>query len=421
MEKIKFKIHYAWWILVGLCIIVGVSKGALNNSASLFLTPISQDLNIGMGDLTLYLSVSAFVTLIFLPFAGKLVAKFDIRLLIIASIILQAGAYIAFSFMNSVWGWYVFAVPLAVGGTFLTVIVGPVLINQWFKKSSGLALGILTATGGIFGAIAQPIVGRLIVSNGWRFSYVALGVAGLILVVVATVLFIRKMSKEKGLYPYGREESTEENNGKDEDYQEQGVTMADAKKSSAFYALMIFFFLITAIASFMMHVPSYIVDKGYTQEFAGNAMGLYMLGVVFASLIIGVLNDKMGTKKTTILAMILGVVSVLILLFATSSAALIIIALVLFAFVTSGIGIIAPSLTSSLFGNKEYSQIYSTVSLGLAGASIVALPAYGYIFQFTGSYSGGLYAILAMLVINIIAVFIAYRGKEKLEKAGLWN
>src|SRR5690625_5299331 len=205
-KKTKARIHQAWWILVGLCIIVSVGKGVLNNSACLYLTPVSQDLGIGMGDLTLYLSVSAVVTLIFLPFAGKLVAKFDVRMLTIVAIILQAGAYIAFSFMNSVWGWYIFAVPLAIGGTFITVIVGPVLINQWFKKRNGLALGILTATGGILGAIAQPIIGGLIVSNGWRFSYAAMGIAGIALVVISTFVFIKKMAPEKGLGPYGLED-----------------------------------------------------------------------------------------------------------------------------------------------------------------------------------------------------------------------
>lgn len=421
MEKNKSKIHYAWWILVGLCIIIGVSKGALNNSASLFLTPVSNDLGIGMGNLSLYLSISAIVTLVFLPFAGKLVAKYDIRMLIIISIILQAGSFIAFSFMNSVWGWYIFALPLAIGGTFITVILGPVLINQWFKKRSGLALGILAATGGVIGAIVQPIVGKTIVSEGWRFSYVAVGVAAIIFVIIATVVFIKKMSKEKGLYPYGAGDTEGGDQSANIAAADKGVTLANAKKSSAFYALLTFFFLITAIASFMMHIPTYIVTKGFSQEFAGSAMGVYMLGVVFASLIIGLLNDKIGTKVTTILAMILGMVSVFIFLFAATSSAMIFVALILFAFVTSGIGIIAPSLTSSLFGNKEYGQIYSTVSLGLAIASIVAIPAYGYIFQFTGSYSGGLYTILAMLAINIVAVIIAYKGKEKLEKAGLWN
>lgn len=421
MEKNKSKIHYAWWILVGLCIIIGVSKGALNNSASLFLTPVSNDLGIGMGNLSLYLSISAIVTLVFLPFAGKLVAKYDIRMLIIISIILQAGSFVAFSFMNSVWGWYIFALPLAIGGTFITVILGPVLINQWFKKSSGLALGILAATGGVIGAIVQPIVGKTIVSEGWRFSYVAVGIAAIIFVIIATVVFIKKMSKEKGLYPYGAGDTEGGDQSANNAAADKGVTLANAKKSSAFYALLTFFFLITAIASFMMHIPTYIVTKGFSQEFAGSAMGVYMLGVVFASLIIGLLNDKIGTKVTTILAMILGMVSVFIFLFAATSSAMIFVALILFAFVTSGIGIIAPSLTSSLFGNKEYGQIYSTVSLGLAIASIVAIPAYGYIFQFTGSYSGGLYTILAMLAINIVAVIIAYKGKEKLEKAGLWN
>lgn len=421
MERKQSNIHYAWWILVGLCIIIGVSKGALNNSASLFLTPVSNELGIGMGNLSLYLSISAIVTLVFLPFAGKLVTKYDIRMLIIIAIILQAGSFVAFSFMNSVWGWYIFALPLAVGGTFITVILGPVLINQWFKKRSGLALGILAATGGVIGAIVQPIVGKTIVSEGWRFSYVAVGVTAIIFVIIATVVFIKKMSKEKGLYPYG----TGDTEGGDQSAinvaTDKGVTLANAKKSSAFYALLTFFFLITAIASFMMHIPTYIVTKGFSQEFAGSAMGVYMLGVVFASLIIGVLNDKIGTKNTTILSMILGMASVFIFLYAASSSVLIFVALILFAFVTSGIGIIAPSLTSSLFGNKEYGQIYSTVSLGLAIASIVAIPAYGYIFQFTGSYSGGLYTILAMLAINIVAVIIAYKGKEKLEKAGLWN
>lgn len=318
-------------------------------------------------------------------------------------------------------GLYIFALPLAVGGTFITVILGPVLINQWFKKRSGLALGILAATGGVIGAIVQPIVGKTIVSEGWRFSYVAVGVTAIIFVIIATVVFIKKMSKEKGLYPYGTGDTEGGDQSAINAATDKGVTLANAKKSSAFYALLTFFFLITAIASFMMHIPTYIVTKGFSQEFGGSAMGVYMLGVVFASLIIGVLNDKIGTKNTTILSMILGMASVFIFLYAASSSVMIFVALILFAFVTSGIGIIAPSLTSSLFGNKEYGQIYSTVSLGLAIASIVAIPAYGYIFQFTGSYSGGLYTILAMLAINIVAVIIAYKGKEKLEKAGLWN
>lgn len=417
----KRKIHNAWWVLIGLCIIVGLGKGTLNNSAGLFLSAISTDLGIGMGDLTLYFSVSAIVTMLYLPFGGNLIAKYNIRAILIISIICEAGAYIAFSFMNSVWGWYLFAVPLAFGGVFITVIAGPVLISQWFKKHSGLALGILTATGGLFGAFSQPIVGKLIANQGWRFAYVAIGLTAIAIAVPVILLLIKKMNPNKGHTPYGMAESTDENDDTVQNLQNQGVSMAVAKKSAAFYALLLFLFFLTSISSFTVHVPTYLVNQGHEQTFVANAMGVYMLGIVLGALVIGFINDKLGTKKATILSMICGLTSVSLLLFASSSAIVIFIALILFAFVTSGIGILAPSLALSLFGHREYSRIYSTASLGLAVAAIVALPAYGYIFQFTGSYSGGLYAILVMLLLNIAAVLFAYNRKEKLVQAGLWE
>ncbi|MGE6369423.1 MFS transporter [Planococcus kocurii] len=423
-EKVKAsksKIHAAWLVLIGLCIIVAFGKGVVNNSSGLFLTPVSKELGIGIGDLTLYMSISAVVTIILLPVAGKLMAKYDIRLLLIVAIILQGGSFAAFGLMNSVWGWYILAVPLAFGAIFINVIAGPVLINQWFRKNNGLALGILTATGGLIGAFAQPVIGSVIFNQGWRYGYMAVGITAIIVVIPVTLLLIKKLSQNKGLYPYGMTDTEIADQGSSSETQNEGIAMSDAKKSSSFYALMLFFFLITSVASFMMHIPSYIVDKGFTQEFAGTAMGVYMLGVVLGAIIIGMLNDKIGSRNTTIMTMGLGLISISLLLFVTSSATVIFVALVLFAFVTSGIGTLTPSLTQSLFGNKDYSQIYSTASLGLAIAAIVALPAYGYIFQFTGSYSGGLYTILVMLVLAIVAVLYAFKGKEKLLAAGAWK
>lgn len=417
----KKSIHYAWWILLGLSIIVGLGKGALNNSAGLFLPPVTKDLGIGTGNLSLYFSVSAIVTLIFLPIGGKLMAKYDTRLLLTVAITLQAGAFAMFGLMSSVWGWYLFAIPLAVGGVFITVIAGPVLISQWFKKNNGLALGILSAAGGALGAIAQPIVGYLIANQGWRASYMLVGIAVFVIVVPVILLLIKKSPKEKGLLPYGAEESKGSGNPNAVEMSVQGVTMAVAKKSSAFYALIIFFFLVTSIASFSMHIPTFLMNKGFDVAFAGNVMATYMIGVLVGSLIIGFLSDKIGTKNTAILSMSVGLIGIILLLVSDSSTIAITIAVGMFGTISSSIGTLGPALTSSLFGNKEYSQIYSNASLGLAISSIVALPAYGYIFDFTGSYNVVLISIIIMLIINIIAVIVAFKGKKKLEQAGHWN
>ncbi|WP_068776549.1 MFS transporter [Paenibacillus sp. FJAT-26967] len=421
MNQNKRKIHYAWWILLGLCIMVGLGKGSLNNSAGLFLKQVSNDLGVGIGSLSLYFSVSAIITMVFLPIGGKLMAKYDTRMILIAAIILQAGAFALFGLMNSVWGWYVLAIPLAVGGVFITVIAGPVLINQWFKKSKGLALGIMGAAGGAIGAISQPVIGNLIANQGWRTSYIIVGITVMIIVVPIVLLLIRKSPQEKKTLPYGAGVAGDKGGTVSEEGDNKGVALAAAKKSSAFYALITFFFLITSAASFSMHIPTYLMNKGFDVSFAGNVMATNMIGVLIGSLVIGYASDKFGTKNTTFLVMLLGVVAMSLLLFSASSTLLISLAVGLFGLVSASIGTLGPALTSSLFGNKEYSQIYSNASLGLAISSVVALPAYGFVFDITGSYTPVLYAIIVMLIINIVCVGIAFKGKKKLEQAGLWN
>lgn len=420
MNQPKKKIHFAWFVLFGLCVIVGLGKTAINNSAGLFIAPISEDLGIGVGNLTLYLSIAAIVTMLFLPIAGKLVMKYDTRMVLIVAIILQAGSFAMFGAMNSVWGWYIFAIPLSVGGTIITVIVGPVLINSWFKKSNGIALGVLSAIGGVLGVFTQPLAGNLISNLGWRTSYYTIGIGAIIIAIPVILLLIRKSPTDKGLLPYGTES---ENTGKVqvEGENDKGILFKDAKKSLSFILLGIFFFIITAVSCFSVHIPTFIVSQGYDVKFAGNAMAATALGVFVGSLLFGYLMDKIGVKITSLLAMSIGLISIIILSLFANVVVLLFIALILWGFMTSSIGTIAPAMTASLFGNREYSQIYSTASLGLAIASIVALPLYGYIYDFTGSYTLVFYLIIVMLILNLIFIILAFNNKDKMVKEGLWK
>lgn len=134
-------------------------------------------------------------------------AKYDTRILLVVAIILQAGSFALFGMMSSVWGWYILAIPLAVGGVLITVLAGPVLINQWFKQRSGLALGIITASGGLIGAFSSPIIGNLIANQGWRSAYIMVGVAAIVIIVPTIIFFLRKSPQEKGLLPYGADDN----------------------------------------------------------------------------------------------------------------------------------------------------------------------------------------------------------------------
>src|SRR5699024_1824114 len=187
------------------------------------------------------------------------------------------------------------------GGTLITVIAGPVIINQWFKKKNGLALGILTAATGAVGAISQPYIGRIIASQGWRFSYISVGIVAAIISIPIIVFLIKRSPQDKGVQPYGtlyNEDETKEENEDDES--NQGIEIAVARKNISFYALIGFFFLIVSISSFSMHIPRFLIDKGFDVAVTGNVMGAYMVGMLITSLIIGALIDKIGTKITAI-------------------------------------------------------------------------------------------------------------------------
>lgn len=421
MNQTKKKIHYAWWLLISVALMVGLAKGGIMTAGGLFLTPVTEDLGIGMGSLTLYFSISSIVTMIFLPIAGKIMAKHDIRVVLVAAVILQAGSFAMFGLMNSVWGWYLFSIPMSIGSIFVTQMAGPVLINNWFKKHNGLAMGIMVASGGIFGAILQPMAGNLIASEGWRITYITLGLVVMAIVIPIVLLTIRMAPQQKGLQPYGMVEVEKTDKTSTQTDINRGVTAAVAKKSSAFYSLLIFFFFITAISSFGQHVAPFAMGLGYDVKFAGSAMGGWQIGVLIGALTFGVLSDKIGAKNTAIFAMLLGLVPVGILLLVPENAMMFNLAIGIYGFVVASLGTLGPLLTTAIFGNKEYSQIYASAVIGLAVAGIVALPGYGYIFEITGSYTYVLYAIVIMFVLNIIAILFAFKGKKKLEKAGLWN
>ena len=77
----KKGIHFAWFVLIGVLLMMGLCRGGINSGMGLFFQPISADMHIGVGEVAMMSSISALITMFWSPFAGRLLDKFDIRII----------------------------------------------------------------------------------------------------------------------------------------------------------------------------------------------------------------------------------------------------------------------------------------------------------------------------------------------------
>ena len=95
----KSRWHYAWFILAAVILIRGFAGGGINMTSGLFLSPVSKEIGVGIGSLSIYLSITSVVMVLWLPTAGRLINKYDIRLMALAGAVVQTLSFASFGFL----------------------------------------------------------------------------------------------------------------------------------------------------------------------------------------------------------------------------------------------------------------------------------------------------------------------------------
>ena len=93
------RIHRAWWMLIGCCLLQGGSLGIIHNCRGIFYDPVIEDLGFGMGAFSFYILFFGVCSCFVLPFVGKLFRRIDSRILL-------GGASLVFSGTVFVMGFF---------------------------------------------------------------------------------------------------------------------------------------------------------------------------------------------------------------------------------------------------------------------------------------------------------------------------
>ena len=408
-------IFYGWWIVVGCCFLQACCLGLMMNSAGIFYTPVTEDLGIGLGPLAMYVTVYFFVTPFTYPFVARILPKYNINVVLSIAVVICCVAMALMSTYTSVWQWYFSGVLYGIGGAFVFVVAATVLIENWFDKKRGLALGITQCCSGLGGAVF-PIVGTMLINQiGWRSTYLLLAVVAAILVLPWTLFVFKFKPEDKGLKPYGYEEKKTDEGSLVAVY--PGVPAKKAIFTLAFWALFLYGGVEALMSGYNTHLPGFSVAIGLGDMFGSEMLALAQIGYVVATIGIGWLTDRIGVVVPSFITLAITALSLLGFAVLRDQLPL---AVCAFFFGTNSviITISMATLVADIFGRKDYAKILSYLRMSGCIAAFGS-SAIGFVYDATGQFDISFYAGVVIIALCAVLVGIAVSQKKKIHQK-LW-
>lgn len=411
--------HYAFLIVAAGIVITCVPCALVLSCAGIYFTPVSEFFGVSRAEFTLYFSILNIGMMVTLPIAGKLMSRIDMRIILSAAVVIDGLTCLAMSQFTAVWQFYVAGVTLGIGTAPLIYLAVPTLINAWCKKKVGFFVGLCMAFTGIGGVIFNPVGTALISSGpeGWRMGYLVFGILILVITLPFTLLVIRSNPADKGLAPYGAEEVVDADGAPAAP--EVGVSANKAMKTAAFFAVLLFSFLITINQTVYQFLPSYAQSfSGSLPEIAalsGVIASACMAGQAIGKVILGVVNDKsvVGGMGFGIGC---GIIGVLLMWFLPSQAIVLLVGSFLFGFVYACTTVQTPLLTRAVFGSRDYTNIYSRISMAGTLGAVLAATFWGIIIDMENGFALMFILSLVCMVLCFACGSFALKSGEKLEK-----
>ncbi|MFC1984630.1 MFS transporter [Chloroflexota bacterium] len=359
--------------------------------------------------------ISAFVGGWFLDRYGPKITLFLLGLFTGLSFILSGQ-------VNAAWQLFLtYSLLLALGAGATWVATMSTVMN-WFVRKRGLAIGIAASGGGIGQAIIAPFATFLIAAINWRMAFTILGGITLLLVLPLSQL-LKRDPAEIGVLPDGVkssdkvkfEEESAESETANNNLQRMGLSLPQALRTRSFW-LITFFHVLSGICMMMIvtHVVPYATDIGFSAAEASLIISLMGGALFVGNVLVGIISDRIGSRKAAVACAALLAVTVLSLIWAKELWMLYLFALI-YGFANGGINVSGTTLIGDTMGMLNTGKILGALWVGFGIGAALGPIIGGYIFDVTRSYV--LAFSIAALSMCIVAVLL-YLVRSEVGRVG---
>jgi MFS transporter, OFA family, oxalate/formate antiporter len=369
---------------------------------TLFVNPIDQQYHWGRAAIQFAFTIFVLTETWLVPIEGYLIDRFGPRLMISASGVLVAIAWVINSMADSLFLLYVGA---AIGGVGAGVIYGGSVGNalKWFPDRRGLAAGLTAAGFGAGSALTVIPIANMIQSSGYQSAFLWFGLGqGLVVLIVALML----RAPEPGEVPAPAASAVQQSR---RDY-----TPAQVLKTPVFWIMYAMFVMVGAGGLMAVAQLGPIATDFNVAKIPVSLLGLTLPALTFALTIDRVLNgicrpffgwvsDHVGRENTMFGAFLLEGIGIYALLLFAGRPVLFVILSGLVFFAWGEIYSLFPATCTDIYGRKfattNYGMLYTA-----KGTAALLVPLANVLTTATGSWHA-VFNVAAVL--NIVAAVMA--------------
>jgi MFS family permease len=417
-------IFYGWYI-VGVGFLANVASSfALASTLSIFLKPLTAELGISRGVFSLLRSGEGIIGACFAPLVGTLVDRYGGRWLMAVGAAIAGIGFLLLGYIETFAQFAAIRLTLVtLGDVLMGYMVVNVVVAQWFVQRRGRAFAF-TSMGVGFAKVCMPILAAwLLVTLGWRQTWMVFGFLTVALLVLPALLVVRRSPEEMGLRPDGaRDLGTNRKSGlprkkKSEEFFENDSnsvwTRTEAARTSAFWLLVITFGISSVgVTGLNLHVYSYVTDLGHSPVVAATVMSVIASMQLASPLAWGMLADRIEARVAAMLRFVVQGVG-LGLAILTGNLFCLYAGFLLYGIGLGGNMVLPDILWANYFGRRSLGKIRG---MGLLISQVLAAagpPFFGFLFDITGGY-GLSFAIFGVALMTSAILSLMLRPPRKI-------
>jgi MFS family permease len=408
-------VFYGWWVVAAFSFMTLTSTG-IRHAVGPFLKPIVADLGLDRATFSVVIAVSLFLYGLFGPVAGFALDRFGLRMTAAAGTLLLVLSLVLTGLVRNGWEFaLVYGLLLPLGLAVTGPVIASGVVARWFNKRRGTALSLLGSASMTGMSLLVPLVTWLILTTGWRTTYILIGVGVLIGMLPLSLWVIRESPESMGLAADGAPPDAKPLLGA---AARQRVSATTAMQTLAFWQLAGSFFTCGFSMSLLSaHGVPMLTDHGYTPMFASWAFGVLGGSSILCTVMLGALSDRFG-RRPVLAAIYAGRVFIFAGFFLIRDNPVGILAVAVLGGITmAGTGSMTSALTADIWGRFSVSPVLGVIFLVHQTGAAIGSSLAGALFEATGGYGAAFVLACAFLTAAAVVALRVDDGSRRVWRA----